>query len=54
MIVLIEHPEHGRMHVYSILELERHQALGWSIVPEKREEQVVQQEVKKLGRPFKK
>ena len=36
MIVLIEHPNHGRMHVYSQLELDRHIKLGWSVVEEEK------------------
>ena len=34
MPVLIEHPDHGRMHVYSPQELQRHILLGWSEVKE--------------------
>lgn len=29
MPILIEHPTHGRMHVYSDHELKAHQELGW-------------------------
>ena len=36
MIVLIEHPNHGRMHVYSQLELDRHIKLGWHAVEEEK------------------
>jgi hypothetical protein len=32
MTILIEHPQHGRMHVYSENELKRHEALGWKVV----------------------
>jgi hypothetical protein len=31
---LIEHPDHGQMHVYSVQELVRHIALGWTQVIE--------------------
>lgn len=27
--ILIEHPEHGRMHVYTQDELKRHEGMGW-------------------------
>ena len=30
--VLIEHPSHGRIHVYSQSELDKHLALGWKVV----------------------
>jgi hypothetical protein len=33
--ILIQHPEHGRTHVYNEPELAAHVALGWSVVPEK-------------------
>lgn len=29
MIILIEHKQHGRMHVYSLNELNKHKELGW-------------------------
>lgn len=29
MIILIEHKQHGRMHVYSQNELNKHKELGW-------------------------
>ena len=31
-MVLIEHPEHGRTHVYTPEELKYHQERGWSAV----------------------
>jgi hypothetical protein len=31
--ILIQHPEHGRTHVYNEPELAAHVALGWSEVP---------------------
>jgi len=37
MPYLIEHPEHGRMHVYSALELQAHIAIGWKLVTDKPE-----------------
>lgn len=51
MIVLIEHPEHGRTHVYTDSELEAHKALGWFVVEPKKEEP--KPEKKKPGRPKK-
>lgn len=36
-MILIEHKDHGRMHVYSQADLEVHQAMGWTVVPEKPE-----------------
>jgi hypothetical protein len=33
--ILIQHPEHGRTHVYNEPELAAHVALGWAVVPEK-------------------
>jgi hypothetical protein len=32
MPILIKHPKHGKMHVYSIAELERHNEMGWELV----------------------
>ena len=34
MLVLMEHPQHGRTHVYSPLALEQHVANGWIAVDE--------------------
>ena len=31
--ILIEHPEHGRTHVYDPQELAAHEARGWAVVP---------------------
>jgi hypothetical protein len=31
--ILIQHPEHGRTHVYNEPELAAHVALGWAAVP---------------------
>jgi hypothetical protein len=33
--ILIEHPQHGRMHVYHPDELKRHEAMGWHVVEDK-------------------
>lgn len=33
-MILIEHPEHGRMHVYNNIDLEAHLAIGWKPVDE--------------------
>ncbi|MGZ5053310.1 MAG: hypothetical protein ACXWAT_00045 [Methylobacter sp.] len=35
MPILIEHPNHGRMHVYNNTELEYHKTIGWSEVVDK-------------------
>lgn len=55
MIVLIEHPQHGRMHVYSQLELDRHKAMGWTPVIEvvEKKENVIPIPIQKRtrGRP---
>lgn len=37
MTILIEHPQHGRMHVYSEFELKRHIEMGWHVVAAKAE-----------------
>ena len=34
MLILIEHPEHGRTHVYSNAELQSHIEKGWEVVEE--------------------
>ena len=34
MLILLEHPKHGRTHVYSPLALEQHIANGWIAVDE--------------------
>lgn len=33
--ILIEHPNHGRMHVYTQEELKRHESMGWGVVEDK-------------------
>lgn len=38
-MILIEHPEHGRMHVYNAQELAAHEAIGWVRVVEQDEKQ---------------
>ncbi len=35
MIILIEHPDHGRTHVYSNTELQAHIDMGWEVSEEK-------------------
>jgi len=32
MTILIEHPEHGRTHVYTQDALKEHEAIGWRVV----------------------
>lgn len=32
MIVKIEHPNHGQMHVYSQFDLDRHLEWGWRVM----------------------
>ena len=34
LMILIEHPDHGRMHVYDNNEYRRHELLGWRKVNE--------------------
>lgn len=52
MLALLEHKEHGRMHVYSNEELERHRALGWEPVEDKPKAQE-EAPAKRRGRPKK-
>ncbi len=60
MPILIEHPKHGKMHVYSPDELKKHESWGWFVVKPKEITHVVQEEtteevveIKKRGRPRK-
>ena len=49
MPTLIEHPKHGRTHVYTPLELEKHKAMGWREVNAPQEKP--SEAPKKRGRP---
>lgn len=57
MTVLMSHPEHGKMYVYSPLELEQSKERGWSPVPDDLPvvppSQHVETAVKRRGRPAK-
>lgn len=51
---MLEHPEHGRMPVYDLLEVERNRKFGWAPVEEKpTPEQKPEPEKRKPGRPKK-
>lgn len=53
MIVLIEHKQHGRMHVYSQLELDNHIQRGWYPVIQEVQQVNNVVPIKKRGRPRK-
>ncbi len=51
---LLEHPQHGRMHVYSEGDVARHIALGWSVVkdePPKEAPKAEEAPQRRRGRP---
>ena len=48
--ILIEHEEHGMMHVYSPTELEDHKKLGWKELSEAElKRRIAQKNAKKAG-----
>lgn len=38
VLILMEHPKHGRMHVYSEADQKKAELIGWTVVVEKPEQ----------------